>query len=188
MMIKLAETAKKDGILAIEKEIKNIKDDFIKKGLMLIVDGVDQNTIDNLLKIEIVNTVQRHKVGWEIFGQMANYAPAFGMIGTLIGLVQMLANLNDPSSIGPKMAVALITTFYGSVLANIFFAPMSVKLKRRSHQESVIMNLEIEALKSIRQGENPRLMENKLKKFLSKEEEKKLEKKSSSKVSASKKK
>ncbi len=175
-MVKLAELAKRNGILAIEQEIKNIKDDFVKKGLMLIVDGVDERTIDNLMQIEIVNTVQRHKVGWEIFGEMAKYAPAFGMVGTLIGLVQMLADLNDPKSIGPKMAVALITTFYGSITANLFFAPMSVKLKRRSHQESIVMNLIIEGLRSIRQGENPKLMESKLKKFLSKEEAKKLEK------------
>ncbi|NOZ74586.1 MAG: motility protein A [FCB group bacterium] len=188
MMVKLAETAKREGILAIEKEIVNIKDDFIKKGLMQIVDGVDERTIDNLLQIEIVNTVQRHKVGWEIFGEMANYAPAFGMVGTLIGLVQMLANLNDPSTIGPKMAVALITTFYGSLLSNLFFAPMSVKLKRRSHQESIMMNLVIEALRSIRQGENPKLMESKLKKFLSKEDEKKLDKSSNKKIPPKKKK
>ncbi|RMF06384.1 MAG: motility protein A [Candidatus Neomarinimicrobiota bacterium] len=186
-MVQLAELAKREGILAIEKEIKTIKDDFVKKGLEMIVDGVDERTIDNLMQIEIVNTVQRHKVGWEIFGEMGKYAPAFGMVGTLIGLVQMLANLNDPSSIGPKMAVALITTFYGSITANLFFVPMSVKLKRRSHQESVIMNLVIEALKSIRQGENPRLMESKLKKFLSKEEEKKLEKSSGKKAAPKKK-
>jgi len=177
-LVEISIKARKEGILSIDKELDNIKNDFLRKGLQLVVDGIDGSSINNILQIEVVNMQKRHRVGWEIFAEMGKYAPAFGMIGTLIGLIQMLASLDDPSTIGPKMAVALITTFYGSFLANMVFVPMSVKLKRRSHQESLIMNLIIEAIKSIRLAENPKLMEDKLTKFLSNTEKKKSSKSS----------
>jgi chemotaxis protein MotA len=172
-LVDLSIKARREGILAIDKELKNIKNEFLRKGLQLVVDGVEGPSINNILQIEVVSMRRRHRVGWEIFAEMGKYAPAFGMIGTLIGLIQMLADLEDPSTIGPKMAVALITTFYGAFLSNMVFVPMSVKLKRRSQQEYVIMNLIIEAIKSIRLAENPKLMEDKLMKFLSSSEKKK---------------
>jgi len=166
-MVELSKVAKREGILAIDRRLKDIKDDFLRKGLQLVVDGVEDANIDRILTLEVTNQQKRHRVGWEIFSEMGKYAPSFGMIGTLIGLIQMLASLDDPKTIGPKMAVALITTFYGSVLANLVFVPMSVKLKRRSQQETLLMQLIIEAIKSIRMGENPKLMEDKLTNFLS---------------------
>lgn len=176
-LVEISVQARKGGVLSIENELKKIKNDYLRKGLQLVVDGVDEASILTILKIEEVNTRKRHQSGWEIFAEMGKYSPAFGMVGTLIGLIQMLANLEDPSTIGPRMAVALITTFYGSILANLIFMPMSVKLKRRSEEETVIMHLITEAIKSVRAGENPRLMKDKLNKFLSNEGQKKMKKK-----------
>lgn len=172
--------ARTGGVLSIENQLGTIKNEYLRKGLQLLVDGMSEGGILNMLKIEAVNTRKRHQTGWEIFAEMGKYAPAFGMVGTLIGLIQMLANLDDPSTIGPRMAVAMITTFYGSIMANLFFIPMSVKLKRRSQEETILMSLIMEGLKSIRSGENPKLMEDKLNKFLSSEEQKKIEKSLSS--------
>jgi chemotaxis protein MotA len=109
---------------------------------------------------------QENKIGINIFSSLGTYAPAFGMVGTLIGLIQMLANLDDPSTIGPKMAVAMITTFYGAVMANLMFLPMADKLRLRNDQEITNMNLLFEGVISIREGEHPRLMEEKLKVYL----------------------
>jgi len=169
-MIAISKIAKQNGILALDKELKNIQDDFFRKGIQFIVDGVTGSTIVNMLHLELVNEQKRHKTGYMLFNEMGKYAPAFGMIGTLIGLIQMLADLADPGSIGPKMAVALITTFYGSLLANLVFIPMSVKLKSRSHQESQRMLLIIEAVNPIRTGEHHRILADKLSNFMSEEE------------------
>lgn len=174
-LVKLGTQAKANGILALDKELGNVKDDFMKMGLQLVVDGVDNETIDAMLHIEVDNVKKRHRLGYEIFDTLGTFAPAFGMIGTLIGLVQMLANLDDPSTIGPKMAVALITTFYGAFFANLLFKPMATKLARRSHQEGQIMALIIEAIKSIRRNEHPKLIESKLNKFLTTKKSKKKE-------------
>ena len=172
-LVELSIKSRREGLLAIDKELGKIHNDFLRKGLQLVVDGVPNASIDNILQIEIVNMKHRHKVGWEIFIEMGKYAPAFGMVGTLIGLIQMLAELADPSSIGPKMAVALLTTFYGAIIANMFCIPIAVKLQRRSHQESLVMNLIIEAIRSIQESENPKLMEDKLNKFLASDQKKK---------------
>lgn len=168
-IINLANIARKEGLLALEEAGENIEDLFLKKGILLIVDGTDPELVRNILETELTFMEERHKEGQGIFDAMGTYAPAFGMIGTLIGLINMLATLDDPSSVGPKMAVALITTFYGSVLANLLFIPIANKLRGRSKDEIMLKELMVEGLLSIQAGENPRIIEEKLLTFLSPE-------------------
>lgn len=163
---RLAQIAKQEGVLVLEKEVKNAKHPLLQKGLQMISDGFPKSTLIKILMGEIQTMQARHRVGRDILSEMGKFAPAFGMIGTLIGLVQMLAGLNDPSSIGPKMAVALITTFYGAFLANLVFVPMTTKLKRRSEMETIEMRLMIEAMIAITEGENPKILVDRLKVFL----------------------
>lgn len=165
-MVNVCNVARKGGVLAIESKLKEIDNDFLKKGLELTVDGKDEATVNALLKREVKQLQAAHKDGWEIFNQMGAFAPAFGMVGTLIGLIQMLSDLSDVSSVGPKMAIALITTFYGAVLANLIFIPMTVKLKRRSASESLEMQLILEGISYIRKGVNPRFMQDVLENYL----------------------
>ncbi len=172
-LVEISTVTRRNGILALDKELPKIKDDFLEKGLQMVVDGIREATIINIMQLEMDNIWKRHQIGHQLFKDMAAFSPAFGMIGTLIGLVQMLADLSDPGSIGPKMAVALITTFYGSLFANLLFTPISIKLKRRSQQEFLRMQLMLEGIKSIRLGDNPRFMEEKLTKFLSRAERQK---------------
>jgi chemotaxis protein MotA len=166
-LVGISNKSRKEGILAIEKDIGKIKDPFLARALRMAVDGIQTPVIAKIMQKEITLLQKEHKVGWEIFGSMGTYAPAFGMVGTLIGLVQMLATLDDPSTIGPKMAVAMLTTFYGSLVANLFFIPMSAKLKRRSEEETLNMTLLFEGVVSIREGEHPRILEDKLHVYLS---------------------
>ncbi|VAX32856.1 Flagellar motor rotation protein MotA [hydrothermal vent metagenome] len=165
-MVDVCNVARKGGVLAIESKLKDIDNEFLKKGLEMTVDGKDEATVNSLLKREIKQIQKSHKDGWEIFNQMGAFAPAFGMVGTLIGLIQMLADLSDVDSVGPKMAIALITTFYGAVLSNLFFIPMTVKLKRRSATEGLEMNLVLEGISYIRKGVNPRFMKDVLENYL----------------------
>lgn len=166
-LVDISNKARKSGILSIEADIPKLKDPFLAKALRMAVDGVNTPVIAAIMQKEISLLQKEHKVGWEIFGAMGAYAPAFGMVGTLIGLVQMLATLDDPSTIGPKMAVAMLTTFYGSLVANLFFIPMGAKLKRRSEEETLNMTLLFEGVVSIREGDHPRIMEDKLNVYLS---------------------
>jgi len=165
-MVDVCNVARKGGVLAIESKLKDIDNEFLKKGLEMTVDGKDEATVNALLKREIKQIQKSHKDGWEIFNQMGAFAPAFGMVGTLIGLIQMLADLSDVDSVGPKMAIALITTFYGAVMANLFFIPMTVKLKRRSASEGLEMSLVLEGISYIRKGVNPRFMKDVLENYL----------------------
>jgi chemotaxis protein MotA len=165
-MVDVCNVARKGGVLAIESKLKDIDNEFLNKGLEMTVDGKDEATVNALLKREIKQIQKSHKDGWEIFNQMGAFAPAFGMVGTLIGLIQMLADLSDVDSVGPKMAIALITTFYGAVMANLFFIPMTVKLKRRSASETLEMNLVLEGISYIRKGVNPRFMKDVLENYL----------------------
>lgn len=165
-IIELANVARREGLLALEEAVSEIKDDFLQKGVMLIVDGTDPELVKNILETEIENISERHGKGKSMLDLFGSLGPAFGMIGTLIGLVAMLQNLSDPNSIGPAMAIALITTFYGSVLANLIFIPMAAKLGLKSNEEILIRNVMIEGLLSIQAGENPRIIEEKLKVFL----------------------
>lgn len=165
--VTLAGTARREGILALETAINDISDEFMKKGLQLSVDGLEPLSIKDILDTEIINIQDRHKLGAEIFTTLGAFAPALGMIGTLIGLVQMLQTMEDPSTIGPAMAVALLTTFYGSIIANIVCLPIAGKLKNRSSEEVMMKELMSEGILSIAKGDNPRLLEQKLNAFLS---------------------
>ncbi len=166
-IIDLSNIARKEGLLALEESANALEDDFMKKGILLIVDGTDPELVRNILETELINVDSRHKkliAFWKNVGAMG---PAWGMIGTLIGLINMLKNLADPDSIGPNMSVALVTTLYGSMLANWFASPISTKLATNNDIEIMMKEVMIEGLLSIQAGENPRVIEEKLKSFLS---------------------
>lgn len=168
-IIELSNIARKEGLLSLEESASQMENEFLKKGVLLIVDGTDPELVRSILETELYCIEQRHKevIGfWETLGAMG---PAWGMIGTLIGLINMLADLSDVSSVGPAMAVALITTFYGSVLANWICSPVAAKLKANSGSEISMKEVMVEGLLSIQAGENPRVIEEKLKSFLSPE-------------------
>jgi chemotaxis protein MotA len=161
-----ANKTRKEGILALESEIKELSDEFFKKGVQLSIDGLEPQQIRNILDTEIEFVRDRHKLGADIFISMGTFAPAMGMIGTLIGLVQMLQSMDDPSTIGPAMAVALLTTFYGSLMANICCMPIAGKLKTRSKEEMLTKEMTIQGIISLSNGDNPRILEQKLLAFL----------------------
>ncbi len=165
-LVGYAEKARKEGMLALEEMAEQEEDDFLRKGLRLAVDGTDPTVLTRILEIDIEQIETRHRQGQEIFQQMGAYGPAFGMIGTLIGLVQMLAGLEDPSTIGAGMAVALLTTFYGAVLANTFALPQAGKLKVRSGQEINLKWMMVEGIMAIQSGDSPRIVEEKLKSYV----------------------
>lgn len=165
-IINLSNVARKEGLLALEEAANNMEDEFIKKGILLIVDGTDPELVRGIMETELSCTEDRHAevIGfWDNLGAMG---PAWGMIGTLIGLVDMLYHMDDPSTLGPAMAVALITTLYGSLLANWICTPVSNKLKADNAVEMQQKEVMIEGLLSIQAGENPRVIEEKLKSFL----------------------
>lgn len=166
-VIELANVARREGLLALEEAVDEVNDEFLKKGVMLIVDGTDPEMVKSILETELSNMIDRHASGRETFEVLGSLMPAFGMIGTLVGLVAMLNALDDPSAIGPKMAVALLTTFYGSLFANLIWIPIAGKLKIKSNEEALVKQVMIEGLLSIQAGENPRIIEEKLKAFLS---------------------
>lgn len=174
-IVSLAEKARREGLLALEEEADNSEDEFIKKGIHLIVDGTDPELVRNILQAELLMMEERHKVGYGIMEAMGASAPAYGMLGTLIGLILMLTKLDDPGALGPGMAVALITTFYGSILANLIFLPIAGKLKLRSSEEMMQKEIIIEGVLSIQAGENPRIVAEKMKTFLTPEEKELLE-------------
>lgn len=167
MIIELAQRARREGILSLESQAQEIEDPFTKSGIQMAVDGVEPERLKNILSIEILYLEDRHKKGIDFWEQAAMLAPGFGMIGTLIGLVIMLLNMSDPNSIGPAMAVALITTFYGSVIANLFCLPFAKKLKVYSEREILTKDLILAGIIAIQEGENPRLVEQKLNSFIS---------------------
>lgn len=157
-MVNVSKLARRSGILAIEHNLKTIDNPFLRKALQLTVDGKEEATVISVLKREIAHVQKSHKEGWEIFTEMGKFAPAFGMVGTLIGLIQMLADLANVGVLGPKMAVSLVATFYGAALANMVFIPMTTKLKRRSALETLEMNMILEGITYIRKGVDPRFM------------------------------
>lgn len=165
-IIELANIARREGLLALEEAVYEIDEPFLQKGILLIVDGTDPELVRNILETELSFIEERHQQGQEIFETAAALAPGFGMIGTLIGLINMLKSLNDPSTVGPGMSVALVTTFYGSIIANLFCTPVAKKLKYNSSREILIKEMMLEGILSIQAGENPRIIEEKLKAFL----------------------
>lgn len=166
-LVSYAEIARRDGILSLENVTKDIDDDFVVKGIQMAIDGTDPELIEQILTSELDSISERHSSGKGIFDTMGKYAPAFGMIGTLIGLVLMLQNMEDPSKIGPAMAVALLTTLYGAVVANLVCLPLADKLAKRSSEELLLKEIVIRGVMSIQSGDNPRVVEQKLKTFLS---------------------
>lgn len=170
LIIQIANIARREGLLALEDAMEEIENPFLKKGIMLIVDGADTELVKSILQTEIAFIQERHSQGQSVILTMASYAPAYGMIGTLIGLINMLKNLSDYGALGPNMAIALVTTFYGVVLANLIFTPIAKKLKAQSDAENLQKELYMEGLLSIQDGENPRIIKDKLTSFLSRKE------------------
>ena len=165
-LVEFARIARREGVLALEERLSGTDDPFFRKGVQLAVDGTPPETIREILTIDLNSLQERHRVGQSIFNAMGTYSPAFGMIGTLIGLIQMLRSLDDPSKIGQGMATALITTFYGALMANLVFLPIAGKLKVRSEEEVLNKQLIMEGIRAIQSGDNPRVVEDKLKSFL----------------------
>jgi chemotaxis protein MotA len=175
LFIHLSERARREGILALEHELEEVDDPFIRKGILLAVDGIEPEVIHDIMNAEITAMEDRHYRGRALFEKAAEYAPAWGMIGTLVGLVLMLNSLEDPATLGPSMAVALLTTLYGTVLANLFFSPMASKLETKTEEEVFIKQIIIEGVIGVQSGQNPRILEEKLSAFLSTEAKEKQE-------------
>lgn len=177
-IIDLSNIARKEGLLALEEAANNMEDEFIKKGILLIVDGTDPELVRGIMETELSCVEDRHGeviTFWDNFGAMG---PAWGMIGTLIGLINMLKHLEDVSTVGPNMSTALLTTLYGSLIANWICTPISNKLKQNNQIEVKVKQVMIEGLLSIQAGENPRVIEEKLKSFLSPKKREELSQKS----------
>ena len=166
-IIELSNTARKEGLLSLEEAAGDIDDAFLKKGIMLVVDGTDPELVRGIMETEMVSIDDRHKKNIGFWDNVAGMGPAWGMIGTLVGLIMMLYHMEDASTIGPAMAVALVTTFYGSLLATWICTPIATKLKAINNAEMQVKEIMIEGLLSIQAGENPRVIEEKLKSFLS---------------------
>ena len=166
-IIDLSNVARKEGLLALEEAANGIDDEFLKKGVLLIVDGTDPELVRSILETELNCIESRHSTTITFWEALASMGPAWGMIGTLIGLINMLQTMSDVSTVGPNMAVALITTFYGALIANWICIPIVTKLRANNSQEIMVKEVMVEGLLSIQAGENPRVIEEKLKSFLS---------------------
>lgn len=165
-LVEFAETARRDGILALENRTGEIDDEFILMGVQMAIDGTDSELMEKVLRSDMEAMAVRHKTGKSLLDGMGRYAPAFGMIGTLIGLIIMLGNMSNPDAIGPGMAVALITTLYGAIVANLICLPLADKLAFYSKREIEVREVIVRGLLSIQEGDNPRVLEQKLKMFL----------------------
>jgi len=165
-LVEYSQKARRDGILALESVEDEIGDAFLKKGIRLAVDGTEPEVIKTILETELSYMEDRHKEGAAVLQTLADFAPAMGMIGTLIGLVAMLQTMNDPTTIGPAMAIALLTTFYGAIIANLFAAPLANKLRARSTEEVLLKEIMLAGIMAIQSGDNPRIVEQKLHAFL----------------------
>lgn len=165
-IINLSNISRKEGLLALEEATHDMDDEFLKKGINLVVDGTDPDLVRGILETDLINLETRHKKVIGFWEKWAEMGPAWGMIGTLVGLVNMLKKLDDVATIGPNMAVALLTTLYGSLIANWLASPTAAKLKVNSEMEIMMKEITVEGLLSIQAGENPRVIEEKLKSFL----------------------
>jgi chemotaxis protein MotA len=165
-LVAYAEIARRDGILSLENAIKEIKDPFLVRGIQMAVDGTDPEMIEAILTGELDNMGERHEALKAVLDTLGKYAPAMGMIGTLVGLVAMLQNMEDPSKIGPGMAVALLTTLYGALISNAMTGPLGDRLSRRSGEEQLYKTIVIKGVMSIQSGDNPRIVEQKLQTYL----------------------
>ena len=174
-IIDLSNVARKEGLLSLEEAASDLEDPFLKKGILLIVDGTDPELVRGIMDTEMMSIDTRHKEKIGFWSNLGSMGPAWGMIGTLIGLINMLQKMDDPSSIGPSMAIALVTTMYGSILANWLCTPVGNKLKMKNDEEMTAKEIMIEGLLSIQAGENPRVIEEKLKSFLTPAEKAQME-------------
>ena len=165
-LVQFADNARKEGLLSLDDSLNEVEDDFLRGGLRLVVDGTDPDVIKRILYTNLDQVESRHEDGIGFFQKWAKLAPAFGMIGTLLGLIGMMANLEDTASIGPNMAVALVTTLYGSVFANLILSPIQFKLEDRHKEEMQIKEIMVQGILSIQSGDNPRILEDKLLTFL----------------------
>ena len=166
-LVQLVRESRKEGILALENRSNDATlDPFMRQGLVYLVDGLKSEMIEDIMLLDMESTRERHELGAHVFSTMGTVAPAMGLVGTLIGLVQMLQTMDDPASIGPAMAVALLTTFYGAVLANFIFLPLAGKLRRRSQRELFLRRLITEGIVAIARGDNPQVVLYRLEAFL----------------------
>ena len=167
ILVSLAEKARREGLLSLESDVDAQENEFLKKGIQLVIDGTDPELVREIMEIELEYLEERHKVGVGLFEAIGYYAPAFGLIGTLIGLIGMLRTLGgDIASMGPNMATALVTTLYGAVMANFLAIPISGKLKVRSGEEMQLKQVMIQGIICIQEGNNPRIVRQKLMSFL----------------------
>ena len=165
-LVEFAVKARRDGILSLESAEDELDDNFLKKGIRLAVDGTEPEVIKTILETELDYMEERHKENAGLLGCIQEFSPAMGMIGTLIGLVAMLQTMEDPASIGPSMAVALLTTMYGAILANLFAGPFKRKLELRSNEEKLLREIMVAGIMAIQAGDNPRIVEQKLNSYL----------------------
>ncbi len=165
-LVEFSDVARKEGLLALESKLDGVEDAFLKKGLELAVDGTDPDEIAEILELDLHRLKLRHKDGAAFFTSAAGFGPAFGMVGTVIGLIDMLGKLDDPSTLGPSMAVAFITTLWGAFLANFLFSPIANRLKKLSADEVSYRELVIEGVLAVQSGANPRALAGKLVAFL----------------------
>lgn len=163
----LSQKARVNGVLALEDDLEEIDDEFIRMGLQMVVDGIEEDAVRDILELRMATIERRHRSYQQVFAQWGDLAPAFGMLGTLIGLVLMLTDLDDPSAIGVGMATALLTTFYGSLFANVLFLPIAANLGIHTEEEMFTRDMAIEGIMGIQAGTNPRILEEKLMNYLS---------------------
>ncbi|HMQ53956.1 MAG TPA: motility protein A [Anaerolineae bacterium] len=164
--VSLADQARREGLLSLEETVNKLEEPLVKKGLMLVVDGVDPEVVRNVLEIDNDLAARRHGAGIALMETMASLGPAMGLLGTVVGLIGVLRNLSDPSSLGPSMAVAFLTTLYGVIVANLIFIPLATKLKQKDKTESIVREVTVEGVLAIQAGENPRIVREKLESFL----------------------
>ncbi len=165
-IVSYAEIARRDGILSLENVTKELDNQFIVSGIQMAVDGTDPELIEQIMNNDLEQGIERHETSKGVMDAIGKYGPALGMVGTLVGLVIMLQNMDDPAKIGPGMAVALLTTMYGALLANAFALPISDRLSRRSAEEVLYKTIIIKGVMAIQSGDNPRIVEQKLRTFL----------------------
>lgn len=169
ILVRFAEKARREGLLALEEDLGSVDNDFLKKGMQLVIDGTDAELVRNILETELTFIQERHDKGAAIFEAAGGFAPTMGIIGTVMGLVHVLGNLNDTDSLGPAIATAFIATLYGVASANVLFLPLAAKLKNRSANEILVYEVTLEGILSVQSGDNPRIVEEKLKAFLAPE-------------------
>ncbi|GAE32398.1 flagellar motor protein MotP [Halalkalibacter hemicellulosilyticus] len=170
--VDLSGKARREGLLSLEASADEVEDPFIRKGVLLAVDGIEPDVIKDIMMAEVVAMEERHRKGRALLEKAGEFAPTWGMIGTVIGLVLMLQNLDDPSTLGPNMAVALLTTLYGIVLANLVFIPMANKLNNKTDEEVFVKQIIIEGVIGVQSGQNPKILKEKLSAFISEKDKK----------------